>query len=51
LIIALLVNADFIIISMNVYVRALSIEKSIENIATVIPGAKSIVVTGAQIPL
>jgi hypothetical protein len=45
LIIAQLVNADFVVISMNVYVRALSIE----NIATTIPPAKSIVVTRAPV--
>jgi hypothetical protein len=44
LIVTLLVNTDFVIIPMHVYVCGLVTPLSIENITTTISGAKSIIV-------
>jgi hypothetical protein len=46
-IVAFLVDADPIIVTMNVYVGTLVASLPIENITTTIPSAKSVVVTGA----
>ena len=47
LIIALLVNADLVVVTVNVYIGTLVTSLSIVNVATTVPSAKSIVVTCA----
>jgi Protein of unknown function DUF72 len=49
LIITLLVNTDFVIVSMNVYVGALVTSLSVVNITATIPGAESIIISRAPV--